>query len=489
MARRTIRAQRSSPYLIAMVVIFAVLFVAAAVGWGWTWNKLGEERALTFGADKVDAAARVDQDPFAMYFGKYKKSASDTILKVVETKDEELKDFQSEIPRLIAQINGESAANLDAGRLRQTTSDALKLSTVELDETAKSLQNSFVGVPGADKTADIKATALVPGIRELRARLDALVIQVKNDNDANAKLQATVDGLGGSIEGMKKTNTQEVAQLQSQLSDERKSLTVARDNAIGVQQQLQVALKDEVDRHLADKKEWLDKESKYKNRESTLSNTLKQVSGKVEEYRKIPTEMSVDGHIVSLSSSESVAYGDLGKKDGILLGLTFSIFSQGELGKAAPEPKAQCRVVKIMDDACELRVELLRKDSPVVPGDLLLNPVYSRTQRLSFYLVGRMTFEPGGTDHGEQIKGLIQRGGGRLESTLTHQVDYLVMGEQPGIPVAPGAAASPMERQAYERALKAFVDYAESKTKAEQYGIPIYSLNRFMSLMGMAGQD
>jgi hypothetical protein len=489
MARRTIRAQRSSPYLVAMVVVLAVLFVAAAIGWGWTWNKRNEELANTFGLDRLEQAAKADQDPFTMFLKTKYQELGKNYADVVDNLSKQSDEFRSEIPRLIRQINGETAANLPPQQLRQAVSDTLKLSSTELDEMAKSLQNSFAGQPGAEAQANVKVTYLVPAVRDLRMRVDALTRQVKDDTQANLKLQGQVDGLNASLDSTRKDNTQEVAQLQESMKAERTSLSVARDNAIAVQQQLEVALKQAIDRHMADKKAFLTESEKFKNRESTLTNTLKQVSHEVQEYRKIPTEQAVDGHIIRLSEAENVAYGDLGKRDGILLGLTFAIFGQGELGKPQPEPKAQCRVVKIMDDACELRVEQIRKDSPVVTGDLLINPVYSRTQRLSFYLVGRMTFEPGGTDNGEQIKSLIQRSGGRIETTLTHQVDYLIMGEQPAVPAAPGSAASPMERQAYERSLKSFVDYAESRTKAEQFGIPIYSLNRFMSLMGMAGQQ
>jgi hypothetical protein len=48
--------------------------------------------------------------------------------------------------------------------------------------------------------------------------------------------------------------------------------------------------------------------------------------------------------------------------------------------------------------------------------------------------------------------------------------------------------ASPMERQAYEEHRKAFIEYTEAKARAENFSIPVLSLNRFLGLVGIAGQ-
>lgn len=71
MARRTIRARRSSPYLIALVIIFAVLFVAAAIGWGWTWNTRNEELAQIFGQQFVERCAQTEKSPITEVLNQY----------------------------------------------------------------------------------------------------------------------------------------------------------------------------------------------------------------------------------------------------------------------------------------------------------------------------------------------------------------------------------------------------------------------------------
>jgi hypothetical protein len=44
-----------------------------------------------------------------------------------------------------------------------------------------------------------------------------------------------------------------------------------------------------------------------------------------------------------------------------------------------------------------------------------------------------------------------------------------------------------MERQQYDDAVKRFKAYAETKAAADNFGVPMLSLNRFLGLMGLAG--
>jgi hypothetical protein len=488
MARRTIRAQRSSPYLIALVVIFSVLFVAAAVGWGWTWSIRNEELAKVFGQQRLDQAKDTDQ-LFAEWAKKGEPFGKTLLVDIIDAEEVQTKEYRSQIPPLIQRLSGESPDNLPAQQLRQAASDVVKATADELKITAQTLAKSFEGEKGAEKQADLRPPHMVAAMRDLRQRIDALVLQTKTDQAAINTIDTQIKGLQAELETTKKEDARHIQQLEAEKVDERNRLTAARDNAILVQQQLEKALREAVDRHATDKKLWLAEAEKSKQALTALTSKLTTVSAEVAKFREVPTEMSVDGKIVRVSATENLAYGDFGKQDGVILGMTFSIFSAGELGKAEPQPKGQCKVVKFLgNDASELRVELLKKDNPVIEGDLLVNPVYSRTQHLTFYLVGRMQLEVGGANIAEQIKGLIQANGGNISNTLAPKVDYVILGEAPAVPPQPGPAAGPMERQVYDQLYKQYLDYVQATSHAREYGTPVYSLNKFMSLMGMAGQ-
>jgi len=490
MARRTVRMQRSSPYLIVLVVVLSVLFVVGAVGWGWTWSTRNEELAGTFGQARLDQAAqRENANLFVEARHKYEVPDNTSLVDIIEQKDQLAKDYRSEIPRLVQELSGTSPETEQGANLRTTASTAIKTADDVLDNASQTLQKSYEGAgakAGSEKAGEVKPKNTLDAIRALSMRMDAMVAQVKADAVAAANLQTKIDGLQAENTAAKEEQGRQLAQAEAKFLDEQKRLLADRESAFNLSKQLDQKLKEAVDRHMGERKQWLLDREKLDKQILTLNNNLKDLSHEVVTYRKVPSESGIDGHIVSVGEGV-VAYGDLGKKDGVLLGMPFSIFSPSEVGKTNPQPKAECRIVKIMDKACEMRLYNVKSDNPVIPGDLLVNPVYDRERRLRFVLIGKIDVEGAGGDQSEQLKGLIQQFGGRVEGAVTPQIDYLIVGDEPQVPPAPAAGASPLEQSQYKEARERYIAYHEAIAKAEQFGIPMLSLNRFLGLMGLAG--
>jgi translation initiation factor 2B subunit (eIF-2B alpha/beta/delta family) len=485
MARRTIRARRASPYLLYLVIGFSILMVAGFVAAGWLYSLRNEERTKTFGLERLRQAAEEKSDPYRKVFDMYPE-AGNTLVDIIENRSRVVDEYKSEIQRLTERLVGDPFNTQQGNVLRQSVSDVIKSTSDVLAQASQTLQKSYQ--VGTETGADVRMTSMQAAIRSLMQRIDALVLLVNQDATNAATLETQVKGLQDELKAAKDEHARQVAQLQQDLKDEKARLSAARDSAIAQSQQSDKAKQLTEDRLIADRRQAAAEKEKLERQALTLQNDLKEVSGELAGYRKVPTETGVDGHIVSVAEQGTVAYGDLGRKDGVLLGMTFSIFSPTELGKNEPKPKAQCRIVKIMQDACELRVFQLQGANPVVSGDVLLNPVYDRERRLRFVLVGKMDIDGDGMDDTEQLKALIQEFGGRIDTTLTVQTDYLVIGEQPAVPAAPSATDGPGVRQKYEEGRKQFIEYTEAIAKAENFNIPVLSLNRFLGLVGLAGQ-
>jgi len=492
MARRTIRAQRASPYLLYLVIAFSLLTVAAAVGWGWMYSLKNQDEQFAFGRNRVEAPGasvqelwrqvaegRIEKDSF------YDEKATDLYDLVLAQKD--LADkYRFEITQLSQRLIGDDFGTQQGPQLRQSVADALKGTAELLEQAGKNLAGSYkVGPEGA--TGDVKMTSMQAAMHSLMQRVDALVAQIKQDGTTIGTLQTQLKGLQEELAAAKAEQARQLAQVQANLQDEKTRLTKARDDAIAQSNQMKEELQRVIDRMLVEQRKAMAEKEKIQRDASILQNNLKDVTAIVAEFRKVPTETGVDGHIITVASLGGVAYGDLGKKDGVLLGMPFSIMAPNEIGKTEPQLKAHCRIVKIMNDSCELRIFRSTPDNPVVAGDVLLNPVYDRARRLHFVLAGKMDINGDGVDDAEQLKALIQEFGGRVDSGLTVQADYLVVGEEPAVPSQPGASASPMERQTYEEARKRFIEYNEARAKAENFSIPILNLNRFLGLLGLAG--
>jgi hypothetical protein len=483
MARRTIRARRSSPYLIALVVIFAVLFVAAAVGFGWVWSLRNDDLMKTFGQSRIEVASKGDQDPFEPY----KKYGKSNLIDIIEAQEALAEDYRSLVPPLTKQINGDVPANLDISQLKQSVANDINASAEAIKAVASTLQKSFEGTPGGEKQAELKATDLVNAMRDQSIRIDALVNQVKRSIADQTVLATNIDKLQGELKSNKDESQRLVAQLQADLRSERNRLEMARESAQLLTKQVEQKLNENVNQWGAEKRDWLKQMDIMKKDYATIRGQLTEVSNQITVFKRVPTLETVDGRIIRLSDQTNVAYGDLGKKDGIVNGMTFSILAPGELGKDEPVIKAQCHVVKMEDNSCELRIELLKKDTPVVMGDLLVNPTYNRSQRLSFFLIGRMDLG-NGVDATEQLKGLIQRNNSRVDSALSVQTDYLILGEPPVLPAAP-KDTTPMVQGQYEQAKLQFIAYQEAKSNARDMGIVVYPVNKLMAMMGLAGKE
>ena len=480
MARRTIHARRASPYLLYLVIAFSILTVVCAIGWAWTYSLKNQVEISVFGVDRLQNAPEGTEGLFNEVFTKYQSQGP--LVDLLDAKVKIADEYGASVKDLSGRLVGDSFTLQQGPQLRQSVSDILKISA-DVMKLAKDTLDASQTPP-----TDIKLTNMQESIRLLAQRIDALVLQVKQDATAATSLEAQIKGLQEELAAAKALQAQQVAQLQANLNDEKGRLSTARDSALAVAKQTEDRNRQLQDQLLEERRKFAAEKEKLDRSILTLKNNLKDLGQEIAEFRQPPTETGVDGHIIRVAEQGGVAYGDLNKKDGVLLGMTFSIFGSTELGKTAPQPKAQCRIVKIMQDSCELRIYEIQSNNPVVPGDVLVNPVYDRERRLRFTLVGKMDIEHNGTDQTEQLKALIQEFGGRVDKDLSVQTDYLVVGEEPVVPASPAAGASPQERQAYEYARKKFIDYSKARADAENFSIPILSLNRFLGLVGIAGQ-
>jgi len=486
MARRMIQARRASPYLLYLVIAFAILTVGGWAGFGWMYSARDEVQQRSLGPVRLEGATDVTElwrDVLDRY-----KDDGNNLVDVIEAKQERGDVYLKDIQRLAERLSGDPFTSQTGTELRQSVSDVLKSTNDVLIQTEQELQQSYA-IGDQAPPADIRPTSMVAAIRGLVQRINALTQQIQEDGTALKGLESQIEGLRGELDAAKAEHTRQVAQLQQDLADEKDRLTKARQSAEDMAKRLKEDKDTLQDRLLVDRRKSDDELKKLRNEINKLQNHLKDLSGVVKEFREVPTETGVDGRIVSIAGQGGeVAYGDLGKDDGILLGMTFSVFSPSELGKTTPKAKANCRVVKIMDNSCELRIYEIQGDNPVVSGDVLHNPVYDRQRRMRFVLKGKMDMDSDGFDDSEELKALIQEFGGRIDPDLTVQADFLVLGEEPAVPAPPDPGDTPQRQQEYRDARKRFIEYTEARARAENFSIPILNLNRFLGLVGIAGQ-
>ena len=485
MARRMIRARRASPYQLYLLIAFVVISVGLGVGLAWTWSLMNQHNVNTFGLERLKRAKESGRDVWREVLDKYQGEGA-ALVDVIEAKEKLANEYRFEIQRLTDRLLGDPFSTQQGQQLRQSVSDVLKATNDVLVQCSDTLKKSYQVV--GEQGGAVQMTSMQVAVRSAIQRIEALVLEVRQNNQSMEDLKGQIKGLQAELGAAKEQHAVQVAQLQQNLDDERKRITSARDAAVQQSGQFNEETKRLRDQWMEERRQWKIEKEKLGREILTRDNALNDLKEKLETLGKLPTELAADGHVVRVAELGSVAYADIGKKDGVLLGMPFSVFSPVEFGREEPVSKASARVVRIMDDASELRVTV-QGNEPVVAGDVLHNPVYDRGRRLRFMLVGKIDMDGDGADDSGSLKALIQELGGRVETELSVQTDYLIAGEQPALPPAPGPDAGPMERQLYEEARAAFVAYTAAMDRAKDFGIPILSLNRFLGLMGLAGKD
>jgi hypothetical protein len=195
-----------------------------------------------------------------------------------------------------------------------------------------------------------------------------------------------------------------------------------------------------------------------------------------------------DGKVLKVQAEQNVCYIDLGEKDHITPGLTFSIYSSAGGVPEDGKGKAKIVVKNVFANTSECRIVESAKDDPIVDGDLIGNIIYSPTRNYNFVVEG--DFDLYNTDKPDaagtrEVRTMIERFGGKLSDNVSVDTDFVVMGVEPERPAKPGADAPASDWQIYKDKIAKYEHYKNVKSTAVSLQIPVLNTNRFIALTGM----
>lgn len=212
----------------------------------------------------------------------------------------------------------------------------------------------------------------------------------------------------------------------------------------------------------------------------------------------IDPSLLADGRVSSVLANSQVVYIDLGRKDRVVLGMTFEVFdaasgvTKDESGES--RGKATLEVVNVLDNASVCRV--VRRDSgrELVVGDVIANGVYDPKMKFNFYIFGDFDLENTGqptlTDR-RRIEGMITSWGGRVintpgsgQDTLSPETDFLILGQEPPLPQEPRDKTDPVTIENFNRAKAKYETYQNLLVEARRLSIPVLNQNRFLVMVG-----
>ena len=206
---------------------------------------------------------------------------------------------------------------------------------------------------------------------------------------------------------------------------------------------------------------------------------------------KLATARQPDGRILTAVPGDDVVYVDLGRSEGLVLGLQFAVYSAAGGIPDDGRAKAQVEVVSIGASSSECRIVSVAGGEVIVEGDLIANPVYDRDRPLTFVVLGQFDLDRDGvfdTGGGATVEALITNWGGRVSAEVTPLTDFVVLGAAPKRPkpssdgAGAGGTAPPADPVA-----KAWNRYREVSESAKTLSVPILTQDVFLNFLGYRG--
>jgi NAD-dependent DNA ligase len=342
----------------------------------------------------------------------------------------------------------------DANATKVQEAEALNTKIVDLNKQIADLQ-------GSEKKLSTDLADKDKAVKDLQAKFEGTVTGLQTD------LKAAQDKAGADLA----TKDEQLARATKEGSDKLQKLTDEKA-ALVADAEAKDALLRQRDTLITD-----------------LNSRIKELRGNVgsgDIALRHP-----DGKIVQLANQGKVVYINLGEKDGVTAGLPFSVYPRGEGIPATGEGKAKIIVVSVNASTSECNVLQVKKDDPIIEGDLIANAVFNQSRPYNFVVEGDFDlYGEGKTDSqaNKRVKAMIDNFGGKISDTVNVNTDFVVMGEEPTKPPAPAADAPPAAWTIYQDKMKSYEQYKQVKAMAVSLQIPILNTTRFLAFTGVVAK-
>jgi hypothetical protein len=211
---------------------------------------------------------------------------------------------------------------------------------------------------------------------------------------------------------------------------------------------------------------------------------------------KLATARQPDGRVLTAVPGDDVVYVDLGKSQGLVLGLHFAVYSARTGIPDDGKAKAQIEVVGIGNSSAECRIVSVAGGEIIMEGDLIANPIYDRDRPLSFVVLGEFDLDRDGAfdrNGAATVEALVTTWGGQVSGEVTPLTDFVVLGAAPKKPKATaegGAAAGASGTTpppSNDPVVRAWNRYQEVLGLAKSLSVPILTQDTFLNFLGYRG--
>ncbi|MCH7558995.1 MAG: hypothetical protein IIB56_16305 [Planctomycetes bacterium] len=280
-------------------------------------------------------------------------------------------------------------------------------------------------------------------------------------------IQADYDELRTRLE---KSTTEQVDTYREQLEEARANLKSLNDKLLKTQAELKMA-----------------------------EDVMKLAQQKVREIKPPPDHEALahrpDGKIILIDDQAKVVHLNIGSKQHVYRGLTFTVYDRSGSIPKDGRGKAEIEVFDVAETYSAARITKSETKSPVLMGDIVANLIWNSDKTNVFVVAGDFDLDNDGNidqNAAGRIQTLIEKWGGRVADTISIDTDFLVLGGQPQVPkqqpTFEDLELDPGAMQRYETLLQRLNHYNQLRSQAQALWIPVFRYERFLYFIGYKGQ-
>jgi hypothetical protein len=329
--------------------------------------------------------------------------------------------------------------------------------------------------------------------RDLNARqteIDGLSQQIKS-------LSAQISEKEAQINRLNEAHKQEVAAVEGRIAsyrdageDYRKRLETALGELSRAKDSLRVQYESRI-RELQEEND-------------NISRERQRLIGRVQEFERRANEtrvrgqnpsMLVDGKIIDAPGTNDEVFIDRGRKDRIVNGMTFEVYSEPSQIRLHPQTgemprgKASIQVRKVGETTSTCKITRMTPGQPVIKNDVIANAVYDPQYKFKFLMHGKFDIDGDGKPtetEAEYLRSMVVSWGGAvvMGDDLPGDLDFLVLGAEPPKPPPPPQDAPAAVIADWVRKNEANAKYHQLFNEAQNAQIPVLNANRFLILIG-----
>ncbi|TDJ70573.1 MAG: hypothetical protein E2O39_09855 [Planctomycetota bacterium] len=321
-------------------------------------------------------------------------------LNVSEARFEGERQISRDISQIFGYFNPSEAGSRTVVDAAENGLESLKVAFVDMNSTTATFEDAVPVV-----------------IAQYAARGKAISDLTSQVTDLRSQITAARDNLT-SVSGDK---DDKIRELQQQLSDAENQ---ARDTEADLQGRLAAAQADRNDKdsQLRSARGDIDDLERQSERDKTAATTRMAHMADSLKFTKEPE--AADGEILAISKALGIGWINVGARNRVNRGMIFHVIS----GKPGSDfLKGWCRVISVEETRSEVTFfSIVDQFRPIVPGDIIYNPVFDPTGVRNAVLVGRFS----GVYSERELKLLLESIGITVQKRLDQETDYLIVGAE-----------------------------------------------------------